>query len=76
MKKLLGIGLAVVGATVIASIYTMIKEEKEEKERAAKILYDRKREQQENRVNESFRRMTEEMKKFHDDVVRRMERDI
>ena len=76
MKKLLGIGLAVVGVTVIASIYTMIKEEKEEKERAAKILYDRKREQQENRVNESFRRMTEEMKKFHDDVVRRMERDI
>lgn len=76
MKKLLGIGLAVVGATVIASIYTMIKEENEKKERAAKILDDRKREQQENRVNESFRRMTEEMKKFHDDVVRRMERDI
>lgn len=76
MKKLLGIGLAVVGATVIASICTMIKEENEKKERAAKILDDRKREQQENRVNESFRRMTEEMKKFHDDVVRRMERDI
>lgn len=76
MKKLLGIGLAVVGATVIASIYTMIKEENEKKERAAKILDDRKREQQENRVNESFRRMTEEMKKFHDDVVRRMEHDI
>lgn len=76
MKKLLGIGLAVVGATVIASIYTMIKEENEKKERAAKILDDRKREQQENRVNVSFRRMTEEMKKFHDDVVRRMERDI
>lgn len=68
MKKILGIGLVAVGATVVASIYTMIKEEKEQKERAAKIL-------EENKINEAFRRMTQDIKNAHDDIVRRMERD-
>lgn len=73
MKKLLGLGI--IGVSVTVGILSMLKKEKEDCERAAKILEERKRFKNEKRLENEFRKITEEMKQFHDDIIRRMKID-